>query len=46
MDSKIDYRYSTDAEETRIQTYVHPVDSKTDEMLNKAFQKVSNGEKG
>lgn len=46
MDSKIDYRYSSDAEETRIHTFLHPVDSKTDEMLNKAFLKLSGSEKG
>jgi hypothetical protein len=42
----VDYRYSDSGEDAHLQTFVSPVDTFSDEMLNKIFKKLSGSEGG
>lgn len=46
IDSNIDYRYSSTAEAERLSTFISPVDSHSDEVLNKIFQRLSGNQTG
>lgn len=46
IDSNIDYRYSSTAEVERLSTFISPVDSHSDEVLNKIFQRLSGNQTG